>query len=93
MRSVGAGSGVVALQFLTEGLFVGFIAWLAGIPISYGLARLLNIAFRLETVRFTYPIEVLFLGLGSMALIATLASLGPSISAARKTVSDILRYQ
>ena len=33
------------------------------------------------------------LGLVGMVLIATVASLWPSISAARKTVSDILRYQ
>lgn len=93
MRSIGAGSTTIATQFLVEGIIVGTIAWLVGIPISYWLARQIQAAFRLETVEFTYPVEVMFLGLGIMLLITILASLGPSLSAARRTVADILRYQ
>ncbi len=93
MRSIGASSRTVAVMFMLEGMLVGFGAWLVGIPISYGLALMLNAAFRLETVKFSYPPEVLVLGLAGMLLIAALASLGPSLSAARKTVSEILRYQ
>jgi ABC-type lipoprotein release transport system permease subunit len=36
---------------------------------------------------------VLGLGLVGMIIVATVASLWPSIAAARRTVSDILRYQ
>jgi ABC-type antimicrobial peptide transport system permease subunit len=93
MRSIGAGSTAIGLQFMTEGILIGILAWIIGIPISYFLALGLNAAFRLETVKFTYPPEVLVFGLVGMILIAGLASLGPSLSAARKTVSDILRYQ
>lgn len=93
MRSIGAGSTAIGLQFMTEGILIGIMAWVIGIPISYFLALGLNAAFRLETVKFTYPFEVLILGLVGMIVIAGLASLGPSLSAARKTVSDILRYQ
>lgn len=93
MRSIGAGSTAIGIQFMTEGVLIGLLAWVIGIPISYFLALGLNAAFRLETVKFTYPLEVLGLGLVGMLLIAIVASLGPSLSAARKTVSDILRYQ
>ncbi len=93
MRSIGASSYTVASQFLTEGLLVGFLAWLAGIPLSYFIAVQINTAFRLETVEFSYPPEVLVFGLLVMIVITILASLGPSLSAARKTVSEILRYQ
>lgn len=42
---------------------------------------------------FSYPLWVLGLGLAGMIVIASIASLWPSLSAARRTVSDILRYQ
>jgi putative ABC transport system permease protein len=93
MRSIGAGSGTIAGQFLFEGILVGLIAWLIGIPLSYlfgiGLMKFLPFGF----VKFTYPLAGLVIGLVGMLVIATIASLWPSIGAARKTVSDILRYQ
>ena len=93
MRSIGASSYTIASQFLIEGVLVGIMAWFVGIPISYLLALQINAAFQLETVKFTYPPEVLVFGLVGMLVIASIASLGPSLSAARKTVSEILRYQ
>jgi len=44
-------------------------------------------------IKFSFPLLGLVIGLVGMMVIATIASLWPSISAARKTVSDILRYQ
>jgi putative ABC transport system permease protein len=93
MRSIGAGSGTIAGQFLFEGILVGCIAWLIGLPLSYlfgiGLMKALPFSF----IKFEFPIAGLVIGLVGMLVIATIASLWPSISAARKTVSDILRYQ
>jgi ABC-type lipoprotein release transport system permease subunit len=94
MRSVGATSGAVAFQFLVEGLIVSVIAWLLGIPLSYALDHNLIVQFNVEhAAGVQYPPVALVLGLGSMLIIGTVASLWPSITAARKTVSDILRYQ
>jgi len=94
MRSVGATSGAVAFQFLVEGLIVSVIAWLLGIPLSYALDRSLIVQFNFQhAAGVQYPPVALLLGLGSMLIIGTVASLWPSITAARKTVSDILRYQ
>ncbi|MBN1566140.1 MAG: ABC transporter permease [Anaerolineae bacterium] len=94
MRSVGATSYTIAYQFLVEGLSVGLIAWVMGIPFSYWLDRTLVSQFNIEnTPEAAYPIAALILGLVGTLVIATLASLWPSISAARRTVSDILRYQ
>jgi putative ABC transport system permease protein len=93
MRSIGAGSGTIASQFLFEGILVGFIAWIIGIPLGYlfgvGLMKALPFGF----VKFEYSPVGLVIGLVGMLVIATIASLWPSVSAARKTVSDILRYQ
>lgn len=94
MRSIGAGSSTVALQFLTEGLVVGVIAWLVGLPLAAGVELLLlNVTGFSETFPFTFPLSAAVIGLVGMLVITTIASLWPSIAASRKTVSDILRYQ
>jgi putative ABC transport system permease protein len=94
MRSVGASSATIATQFLVEGLIVGVVAWLIGLPISYVVNQVLVASFGLDGVPgFQYPLEAPVIGLVLTLLIATISSLSPSIQAARKTVSDILRYQ
>lgn len=93
MRSVGAGSGTVASQFLIEGLLVGMLSWIIGVPVSYLLGVALMGALPLPEFEFQYPLISLIAGMGGMAVLATVASLYPSLAAARKTVSDILRYQ
>ncbi|MBI5929416.1 MAG: FtsX-like permease family protein [Chloroflexi bacterium] len=94
MRSIGATSVAVALQFLIEGLIVGVVAWVIGVPIGYmlnqSLAESLNFG---DAFAPDYPVLVTIIGLTGTLMVATIASLWPSAGAARKTVSDILRYQ
>jgi putative ABC transport system permease protein len=94
MRSVGAGSLTIIGQFLTEGLLIGLLAWLLGIPFSYvlsqGLIKALNLG---DAYKLSYPASTVVIGLVGTLVIASIASLWPSVSAARRTVSDILRYQ
>jgi ABC-type antimicrobial peptide transport system permease subunit len=94
MRSIGANSTTIAAQFITEGLVVGLIAWLIGIPLSYGIYQGMLLVMDVgDEYQGLYSIQVVILGLGSVILLTVLASLSPSLTAARKTVSDILRYQ
>jgi putative ABC transport system permease protein len=93
MRSVGATSRAIVSQFLTEGLLIGMIAWLIGLPLSYGIATALTSLLPVGEFGFSYPPVVAVLGLLGMLVMAGLASIWPSLSAARRTVSDILRYQ
>jgi ABC-type antimicrobial peptide transport system permease subunit len=94
MRSVGAGSSTIVAQFLTEGLIVGLLAWLIGVPVSYFLGQGLLAALQLgDAYPMRYPIEAPLVGLIGMIVVTVLSSLWPSLSAARKTVSNILRYQ
>jgi putative ABC transport system permease protein len=92
MRSVGASSFTVAGQFLTEGLLVGMSAYIVAAPLSYllflGLTSSLDIGFDL-----VYGPIALVIGLIGLIVITVLASLAPSLGAARRTVSAILRYQ
>lgn len=94
MRSIGAGSFTVAMQFLTEGLVVGFIAWLVGLPLGLLVeVLLLEVTGFADTFPVTFPVLGAVIAFFGMMIITTIASLWPSLSAARKTVSDILRYQ
>ena len=46
-----------------------------------------------DILDFSFPVSILPVGLIGIVVVAVVASLWPSIAAARKTVSDILRYQ
>lgn len=94
MRSIGAGSGSIVSQFLTEGLVVGLMAWLVGLPMSYFLSLVLIDSLNLgDEYNLEYPLIAVVIGFVGIMVITTIASIWPSIAAARKTVSDILRYQ
>jgi putative ABC transport system permease protein len=94
MRSIGAGSGTIVSQFLVEGILIGLLAWALAVPLSYLLAvALLDGLGFADFIEFSYPLWVLGLGLVGMIIISSVASLWPSLTAARRTVSDILRYQ
>jgi putative ABC transport system permease protein len=93
MRSVGASSFTVASQFLTEGMLVGMSAFIVAVPLSYLVAQGLIASLEIEIEGLGYAPIALVVGLVGMIVITVLASLGPSLGAARRTVSDILRYQ
>lgn len=94
MRSIGATSVAIALQFLIEGVIVGIVAWVIGVPLGYilnqSLAESLNFG---DSFAPDYPVVVTIIGLTGTLVVAAFSSLWPSVGAARKTVSDILRYQ
>jgi putative ABC transport system permease protein len=92
MRSIGAGSLTVAGQFLVEGNLIGLLACIVGLPLSFLVAAGLAAMFPFE-VEAGVPLVALVIGLVGMIIIATISSLWPSISAARKTVAQIIRYQ
>ncbi|PJF44781.1 MAG: hypothetical protein CUN55_02235 [Phototrophicales bacterium] len=94
MRSIGGGSFTIAFQFLTEGLVVGVLAWLIGLPVAIVIQWILfNVTGFGDTFAISFPIDGAILGLVGVLFFTALASFGPSLSAARRTVSDILRYQ
>jgi putative ABC transport system permease protein len=94
MRSVGASSLIVLREFLLEGLLIGALAWVLGLPLSYLLSRLLvdSIPFS-DAIAFRYTLLAPLIGLIGILFVTGAATLYPSIAAARKTVAQILRYQ
>jgi putative ABC transport system permease protein len=92
MRSIGASSGTITGQFLVEGNLIGFLAWLVGVPLAFMVSAIMVQVFPFE-MESGVPLSSLVIGLVGMVVIATISSLWPSINAARKTVSQIIRYQ
>lgn len=93
MRSVGGTSGIILSQFLLEGVMIGVGAWLAALPLSYLISRLLVDLMPFgDVIIFRYSWLVPPAGLLGMLIITVLASLYPALDASRKTVADILRY-
>jgi putative ABC transport system permease protein len=94
MRSVGASSWAIIQQFLLEGVLVGLIAWGIGLPLSFLFGE-----FLIDMVPFggvivlRYTLVAPLMGFGGMLLVTVAATLYPALTAAHKTVSDILRYQ
>jgi putative ABC transport system permease protein len=93
MRSLGAQSFTIASQFITEGLVVGVLAWVAGLPLMLVLeALLIEIIGSTSLLKIEITPLAVIIGLAGITTITFVASLLPALSAARKTVSDILRY-
>lgn len=94
MRSIGAKSPTIIVQFWVEGVLVGILAWIIAAPLSVVLAWVLTEILPFgDFIEFAYPPILLPAGFAGILIIATISSVWPSVSAARKTVSDILRYQ
>lgn len=92
LRSIGANSTAIALQFLIEGLLVGILSWAMGIPIALLLAEILKEALPIGQFGVAFQPIALLMGLTGAIVIAIVGSLGPALSAAQRTVAEILRY-
>lgn len=94
LRSVGASTGNVLAVFLAEGLMLGAIGWVVAVLLGIVAAALLGslISSLLLPVSIAITPGSLLLTLVAVLLVAFLAALLPSISAARTQVAEILRY-
>jgi len=93
LRSIGASSMAILSQFLVEGLLVGLIAWVIALPFSMLLGGALLGSLPFDGVIFEYSLLAPLVGFVGVIVMSIVASLLPALSAANKTVSDILRYQ
>ncbi len=96
MRAIGAQHGSIYQIFITEGLAVGFMAWVIGAaaayPMSYGLVSLLSGAIGLPlSYRFSWTGVGSWLGI--IAAISVLASVAPAFRASQVSVRDAIAYE
>jgi putative ABC transport system permease protein len=95
LRSLGALRGHLVRFFLVEGLALGGLGFLVGVPAGWALARLLVgiISAALITLQFVVPPMDVALSLIFSLLLSTVAGLIPALVAARLRVSEVLRYE
>jgi ABC-type antimicrobial peptide transport system permease subunit len=94
LRSMGGTGWRIASVFWMEGISLAVVAWIAavivGIPAAYAFVSL--IGSLLVPLPFTFAPVTSGIMLVFILAIATLASFGPALSAARVRVSEMLRY-
>jgi putative ABC transport system permease protein len=97
LRSLGAQNGVIRRVVMVEGLVIGLISWAISIPCSIPLSIFLGdslgislLARPLDTI-FSIPAVLIWLAL--TVVIAIIASVLPTQTAARLTIRDALVYE
>lgn len=95
LRSIGARSRDVRRIFTTEGLSVALVGWLLGIPLGYGLTRLLvRLVWEVVEVRLpvVFPPWNVAIALAGTVLLALLVLHLPVRRAVRLKPGDALRF-
>lgn len=97
MRAIGARDSAVLMVFLTEGLLIGFLAWLAGViaslPISKILSDVLGNQFVKRPLTYTPAMDGIVIWFVVVAILAIVASFLPAWRATRMVVREVLAYE
>jgi putative ABC transport system permease protein len=95
LRAMGASSRRIGQVFWSEGLALGGISWLAGGIIGLPLAYLFVRAFGQLVMPLDFVIDpaAFVVMLVAVVVIATLATIAPSLRAAQIRIVDMLRYE
>jgi putative ABC transport system permease protein len=95
LRVMGASGWRIGQVFWSEGLALGGISWLAGGIIGLPLAYLFVRAFGQLVMPLDFVIDpaAFVVMLGAIVVIATLATIAPSLRAAQIRIADMLRYE
>ena len=95
LRCLGARARDVRRIFATEGITLAIVGWLVGIPLGYGLTRLLiRLVWEVVGVRlpFVFPFANVWIALVGTLALALLVLLLPLRRAVRLRPGDALRY-
>lgn len=97
MRAIGASDGSIRQIVIIEGILIGVISWVIGSILAWPISRLLSDAvgqaFLRRALKFGFSFEGVFIWLGAILIIATLASFFPAWRASRLTVREVLAYE
>jgi putative ABC transport system permease protein len=95
LRAMGASGWRIGQVSWSEGLALGGISWLAGGIIGLPLAYLFVRAFGQLVMPLDFVIDpaAFVVMLGAIGVIATLATIAPSLRAAQIRIADMLRYE
>lgn len=96
LRAIGARSSSILGIFVMEGILQGMLSWIVAVPVSFlvspALANALGNAMFGATLDYQYNWTAVLVWLGTVIVIAILASLLPARGATRISVRDSLAY-
>lgn len=95
MRAIGASSGVVAGQFVGEGLILGWLSWLLAIPLSFPAGLMVvNTLSAVLSIELVYQVSWIgiWYWLIIITVLAVVASWFPARKAAQTRVRESLAY-
>jgi putative ABC transport system permease protein len=96
LRSLGSRSRHLRRIFRAEGTTLSVAGWLVGLPIGYGLARLIVWLFGLSlhaTLDLQFPIWLMFTALLGVVIVARIALRPPLRHATRMQPGVAIRYE
>lgn len=97
MRAIGASNRAVLNIVMSEGIFIGFLSWLAGtllaLPLSKFMSDGVGEAFLRAPLSYTFSTTGVLIWLGLVIVLAALASFLPAWNASRLTVRAVLAYE
>jgi len=97
MRAIGASDGAILKVVIVEGVLIGLLSWLLGTIMALPLSQLLSDAVGASIFQtplsYTFSLGGVELWLGTVLVLATLASFWPARNASRVTVRDVLAYE
>jgi putative ABC transport system permease protein len=97
MRAIGATDLTIIKSVVIEGVFIGLIswglAWALSYPISFLMLRIITTAMLSDPIALSYTLQGVFIWLGVVVALSTIASVLPARSAARLTIREVLAYE
>ena len=96
MRALGASSLAVSLIFIGEGLMLGIVSWMIGMPLGYAVApAFVSTISNLINLPILYfpSLESMGIWLAVVVTLSVLASWAPARRATRISVNESLAYE
>jgi putative ABC transport system permease protein len=97
MRAIGAVDSAVVKSVVIEGALIGLISWAIAVPLSFPISLLLltiiSTSMRIGQIAVAVTPQGMFIWLGLVLGLTTLASVWPARNAARLTIREVLAYE
>ena len=97
IRTVGGSDAMIAQLIIVEGIVIGLLSWglsvLLAVPGSRWLNDQVGLIFLKVPLSYVFPAKGIFIWLGAVVVLSTLASFLPARHAVQLSVREALAYE